>query len=269
MARHRSISAIVAGLLLAIIATPAGAAGGPSTTSAPEADQVVAMLGAPGPRGIVAIRDGTSNATMVAELLGLPRTGQVRVVASSAACTKDHQTADRVLALRVQGGSDRASFTSTTFDDEAVAGSIRSVRLFQASNEIDCARARPYSAAAAGEALPTEWITLNIFDGASAQGMVVIDGGPGGDPVTVALHGLSPGVPHRLIGADVECTDPPSEGSRLFKVPFTSSAKGTHYSSGDGDGNGYVDAVDYLVLKQGSQGLACSSTQLLVPAPRP
>lgn len=268
MTRSRPVSAILAGLLLAILATPAGAVGGPRTPAGDEVDHVVAVLGSPGPRGIVAIKDGLSNTVMSVELLGLPRTGPVRVVASSAPCRNDHQAADRLLGRRVQGGQDGASFTSTTFDDEAVVAGIRSVRLFQGSSEIECGRARPYSAAAAvGPEM--EWIALNIFDGAGAYGMVVIDAGSGDDLVTVALHGLKPETAHRLIGTDVECTDPPSVGSRLFKVPFTSSAKGTHYSSGDGDGNGYVDAVDYLVLKQGSQGLACSSTQLLVPAPRP
>jgi hypothetical protein len=214
-----------------------------------------------GPRGIGAIQDGTSNTIMFAEVLGLKPNSTYRIVASMAPCRDNHRRADRVLGIRVDTGNMVDSFINTTFDDGVVLATIKSVRLFMGSTQIDCGRTMPYNIATGPN--PSDGLTLSTFMGEDGVfGMIMIDLGTGDDQISLALHGLTENADHRVVGSDQACPGPLAP--RLFRYGFMSNARGSRYLS---DIIEEIPIPSYLYLGEVGVGqVACTEALLLVPA---
>jgi len=248
--------AAVAGLLAVVPAAPAVAGGN-------GADYVVWRLLSPGPRGLVMMRDGASNTTMVAHTAGLTPNTSYRYVGSTASCSVSHQPSNAVWAKAFESNAKGASLINPIMGDDDLVPWLRSIRLFRGSSQVDCANSMPYQSNS-GSTQPTDaFATLNAF---GARATVLVDLGRGSDKLTAIGHGFIASHGFRLVAVDAACPAQPVPGTTLFQRSGTTNPQGIMWVH-DTSQNLASEAPRSIQLFNGSNRVACSNTTLLPAVP--
>jgi hypothetical protein len=209
-----AVLATVAVLLSSV--TPAGAV--------VDAADYVAWRFRPGaPQGVGFIREGASSSTLIAETVGLQPSAGYRFVGSSRRCADSHLSANVLWQRTFQSNGKGAAYVNTALPATALSPSLRSIRLFKGTSQVDCAVAAAYRRVTSGGSAIDLVAQLSPYN---TRALLDLDMSSGNDVLTLAGHGFIASHGYRLVAASVACPTRPNATTTLFEKSGQTNALG-------------------------------------------
>jgi hypothetical protein len=189
-------------------------------------DVMVSSFKAPGERGTVALtKQGSGTLTLAVSLVRLTPNSMYRIRFSSNRCS--YSVGPNIFDnFVVNSDANGTAFANTTFDDQSALGA-KSVRLFHAGNQVDCALAGDYNGNGAVDAADY----LTIIDKPGARGIVDLHrtNDPTVDSLTITFSSLQAGGDYVLVASKAPCGTAQHSGDRILSWSFGAAA-GWFYS---------------------------------------
>jgi hypothetical protein len=225
LGRWSIVGAVAVSLVVGSAGAVSAKAMGPTGISAPTV-AVGVFRGAI--KGIVvASENDLPDGRLRLSLSGLPKSGTMRLVGSTKACTKSHSPADRVLGwswgLSQTGGFAADRPVDGLFDGPVDA--MRSLRLFKGSSQKACTKAHPHEPGGTTSTTALELentLVTSYVKAPGPRGLILTrltDEHTVG--VTLSFLALAGGQPYRLVGSSMACGSPHTRSARVFSVSIS------------------------------------------------
>lgn len=240
--RRFAIALILPALLASFLAAPVAAVDA--------ADYLVWRWDAPGPRGLGLIKAGPGKLLM--EATGLPASSTLTISLNSVGCSKPAKPANNIARRSFQSNSQGASYLQLELENTLVT-SLRSVRLFNANGQLDCAPLS-YQAGGSPGSQPMESLSINFYSRNGMHFASVVD--VENDEVHWVGHDFLASDEYTAVATKARCPKQPS--AITLQNTLVTSVKGTFYDKQSVD---ITDAPTRSIqIFHGSTRVACSNS---------